>query len=116
MGNYNIRATLGKHTAEKTVNVKPYVLPKFKTTVTADKQFYMPKEVVKAELQSDYFFGKPVAKAKVKVTASTFDVAFKDFATWEGTTNERGHTKFEVKLPNYFVGQPLAKGNALVRL
>ncbi|MBI1915406.1 MAG: hypothetical protein HYS12_11820 [Planctomycetes bacterium] len=115
-GDYRVRAILDKTQADKTVTVKPYVLPKFKGEVTADKKFYLPKEVVKADLQTDYFFGKPVAKAKVKVTASTFDVAFKDFATWEGTTDERGHAKFEVKLPNYFVGQPLVKGNALVRL
>ncbi len=115
-GDYRVRAILDKTQADKTVTVKPYVLPKFKGEVTADKKFYLPKEVIKADLQTDYFFGKPVAKAKVKVTASTFDVAFKDFTTWEGTTNERGHAKFEIKLPNYFVGQPLAKGNALVRL
>ena len=41
---------------------------------------------------------------------------FKEFQTWEGTTDENGHAKFEIKLPDYFVGQPLQKGNALVRL
>src|SRR5262249_8871799 len=115
-GDYRVRAILAQTQADKTVTVKQYVLPKFKGDVTADKKFYLPKEVVKPELQSDYVFGKPVARAKVKVTASTFDVAFKDFATWEGKTDEGGHAKFEIKLPDYFVGQPLAKGNALVRL
>ena len=33
--------------AEKTVEVKRYVLPKFKTAVTTDKKFYLPKETVK---------------------------------------------------------------------
>ncbi len=115
-GDYRIRAVLGDQQAEKTVTVKPYVLPKFKSDVKADKSYYLPKETVKVELQSDYFFGKPVAGAKVTVKASTFDVAFKDFQTWEGKTDEQGHAKFDVKLPDYFVGQPLAGGNALVRL
>jgi 5-hydroxyisourate hydrolase-like protein (transthyretin family) len=115
-GDYRVRAVLGDQQAEKTVTVKPYVLPKFKAEVKADKSYYLPKETVKAELQSDYFFGKPVAGAKVTVKASTFDVAFKDFQTWEGKTDGQGHAKFEVKLPDYFVGQPLAGGNALVRL
>jgi hypothetical protein len=115
-GDYRVRAILGEHTADKTVGVRPYVLPKFKTQLTADKKYYLPKETIHADLQTDYFFGKPVAKGKVKVTASTFDVAFKDFQTWEGTTDEQGHVKFEIKLPDYFVGQPLQKGNALVRL
>jgi hypothetical protein len=115
-GDYQIRAIMGPQQAQKTVTVKPYVLPKFKVNVSADKSFYLPKETVKAELQTDYFFGKPVAHAKVKVTASTFDVAFKAFQTWEGKTDAAGHAKFEIKLPDYFVGQPLQKGDALVKL
>ncbi len=115
-GDYRVRAILGEHQADKTVQVKPYVLPKFKSEVKADKKFYLPKETIKADLQVDYFFGKPVAGGKVKVAASTFDVAFKDFQTWEGTTDPQGHVSFEIKLPDYFVGQPLQKGNALVKL
>src|SRR6266545_2888908 len=116
MGNYNLRAILGDQRAEKTVSVKRYVLPKFKANVTSDKSFYLPKETIKAELQSDYFFGKPVANAKLEVTAETFDVAFRKFQTWNGKTDANGHAKFEIQLPDYFVGQPLAKGNALVKL
>ncbi len=115
-GDYHIRAVLADHTADKTVSVRPYVLPKFKADVTADKRFYLPKETIKADLQSDYFFGKPVAGAKVKITASTFDVAFKDFQTIDVKTDAAGHAKFEVQLPAYFVGQPLQKGDALVKL
>src|SRR5262249_15406979 len=44
------------------------------------------------------------------------DVQFRQFATWEGQTDANGHAKFEIKLPDYFVGQPLQKGNALVKL
>ncbi len=115
-GDYHVRALLGDHTADKTVTVKPYVLPKFKSELKADKRYYLPKETIHADLQVDYFFGKPVAGGKVKVTASTFDVAFKDFQTWEGKTDAHGHVKFDIKLPDYFVGQPLSKGNALVKL
>jgi hypothetical protein len=116
MGDYHLRAVLGDTRAEKTVQVKRYVLPKFKTEVTADKRFYLPKETVKLELQSDYFFGKPVAGAKVEIQASTFDVAFNKFHTWKGETDANGHTTLEIKLPDYFVGQPLQKGDALVKL
>jgi 5-hydroxyisourate hydrolase-like protein (transthyretin family) len=115
-GDYHVRALLGEHQADKTVTVKPYVLPKFKRELKADKRFYLPKETIHADLQVDYFFGKPVSGGKVKVTASTFDVAFKDFQTWEGKTDAQGHVKFDIKLPDYFVGQPLTKGNALVKL
>src|SRR5262249_21356057 len=36
--------------------------------------------------------------------------------TWEGNTDAQGHASFEIKLPDYFVGQPLAKGDAIVKL
>jgi hypothetical protein len=67
-------------------------------------------------LQVDYFFGKPVAEGKVTIDASTFDVAFKKFTSFVGTTDKAGHVKFEIKLPDYFVGQPLTSGNAIVKL
>jgi hypothetical protein len=116
MGHYHLRAQVGELRAEKTVEVKRYVLPKLKSTLTTDKTFYLPKETIKAELQSDYFFGKPVANGKIEVVASTFDVAFREFHKWTGTTDAAGHAKFDIKLPDYFVGQPLQKGNALVKL
>jgi 5-hydroxyisourate hydrolase-like protein (transthyretin family) len=115
-GDYHVRALLGDHTADRTVTVKPYVLPKFKSELNADKRYYLAKETIHADLHVDYFFGKPVAGGKVKVTASTFDVAFKDFHTWEGKTDAQGYVAFDIKLPDYFVGQPLTKGNALVKL
>jgi 5-hydroxyisourate hydrolase-like protein (transthyretin family) len=116
MGSYQVRAQIGDQQAHKTVEVKKYVLPKFKVDVTADKKFYLPKETVTVDLRSDYFFGKPVANGKVKVTASTFDVQFKDFQTVDTKTDANGHAKVEIKLPDYFVGQPLQKGDALVKL
>jgi hypothetical protein len=116
MGSYQVRAQVGDQQAHKTVEVKKYVLPKFKADVTADKKFYLPKETIAVDLQTDYFFGKPVVGGKVKVTASTFDVQFKDFQTVDTKTDANGHAKVEIKLPDYFVGQPLQKGDALVKL
>jgi hypothetical protein len=116
MGDYHVRAILGEYQADKSVAIQRYVLPKFKSALKTDKTYYLPKETIHAELQSDYFFGKPVAESKVVVTASTFDVRFTDFQTWEGKTDANGHAKFEIKLPDSFVGQPLQKGNALVKL
>jgi hypothetical protein len=116
LGDWRVRALLGQHQAEKTVGVKRYVLPRFKTQLKTEKTFYLPKETIKGELQVDYFFGKPVAGGTVEIKASTFDVAFKQFATVTSKTDKNGHVKFEVKLPDYFVGLPLTKGNAVVRL
>jgi hypothetical protein len=106
-GDYHIQAILGDKTADKTVTVKPYVLPKFKNGLETDKKYYQPKETIHAKLQTDYFFGKPVSGGKVKVMASTFDVAFRDFQTWQGKTDAQGHVSFDVKLPDY-VRRPAA--------
>src|SRR5262249_38211176 len=78
--------------------------------------FYLPKETIRGSLQADYFFGKPISRGQVEIKASTFDVQFRDFQTWKGTTDANGHVKFEIQLPNYFVGQPLQKGDAIVKL
>ena len=120
LGNYQIevvpeRANLAAP-AQKTVVVKKYVLPKFKVGVETAREYYLPKELIKGSVQADYFFGKPVAGGKVEVKASTFDVAFKEFATLRGKTDKTGRWEFELRLPDYFVGQPLQKGDAVVKL
>ncbi len=116
MGDYKITATLAGSKAEKSVVVKKYVLPKFKIEIKTDKKFYMPKETVKCTVQADYFFGKPVAGGEIIVKASTFDVAFRDFANAKAKTDEKGAGTFEIQLPDYFVGSPLDKGNAFAAL
>jgi hypothetical protein len=120
LGNYQIETVCERkdaaEPAQKTVVVKKYVLPKFKVEVSTDRDYYLPKETIKGKIQSDYFFGKPVAGGEVEVKASTFDVAFKEFATLRGRTDKDGKWEFELKLPDYFVGQPLQKGDAVVKL
>ncbi len=120
LGSYQIEAApLNKDLAapaQKTVVVKKYVLPKFKVSVDTDRSFYLPRQVLKGTVRSDYFFGKPVSGGKVVVKASTFDVAFKTFATLKGRTGKDGSFKFSLKLPAHFVGQPLHKGDARVKL
>ena len=96
MGEYKLRAILGSTVARKSVTVKRYVLPKFKIDVATEKRFFLPGETVKGGIQSDYFFGKPVAGGKVTIRAATFDVAFKEFQTISGKTDGKGHFGFEL--------------------
>ncbi len=115
-GAYRIRAlTLGKK-SEKVVRVEPYVLPRFKLALKGDKSFYLPKETIKGTLRADYVFGKPLAGAKVKISASTSDVAERAFQSWEGKTDKAGLATFEIAIPDYLVGLPVMKGDAVVRL
>jgi alpha-2-macroglobulin-like protein len=112
MGSYKIRAVAAGMREEKTVTVQRYVLPKFKVNFKSDKSFYQPGEVVKGDIQVDYFFGKPVSGGKVQIKCSKFDVAYVDFESIEGKTDDKGHYTFEAHLPKDFVGQPLEAGKA----
>lgn len=116
LGGYIVRAILGEDQSEKQVVVDRYVLPKFKIEATTDRDFYLPGDTLKGEIQSDYFFGKPVAGGTVKITASTFAVNFEKFAELEGTLDENGHWSFTLPLPAHFVGTELEQGQASVRL
>jgi hypothetical protein len=102
-------------TAERTFSVQRYVLPKFKVEAKLDRAWYQPKQTVKGTVNARYFFGKPVSGGQVTVKLSAFDYAFHQFAVVKGKTNAEGLYEFEAQLPDYFVGQPLEQGNALVR-
>jgi hypothetical protein len=97
-GDYTLRAAIANEAAVRTVSVRPYALPKFKAEVVTDRKFYRPGEVLRGDLQADYFFGKPVAGAKVRVAAQ-WEESGERFFTWEGTADTFGHARWEVRVP-----------------
>ncbi|MBI4672071.1 MAG: hypothetical protein HY741_10455 [Chloroflexi bacterium] len=112
-GAYKITATLNDDVkSEKTVTVKPYVLPKFKLAVETAKKFYLPGERVRGTVRADYFFGKPVDNARVKLAAATYDVTRNEFIALDGRTNAEGVYEFAFELPNYFAGRGLDQDRA----
>ncbi|MBF0595555.1 MAG: zf-HC2 domain-containing protein [Candidatus Omnitrophica bacterium] len=112
MGEYTIRAVAPDYSAEKKVEVKRYVLPKFKVSFSTDKTYYLPDQKLKGTVQANYFFGKVTSNAKVKIEMRTFDVNMQLLGAVNGTTNAEGVFEFEYALPQYFVGLPLEKGAA----
>jgi len=103
-GNYKLTATLGDTSSEKTVVVKPYVLPKFKVTATTDETFYRPGDRVSGQVQAAYFFGKPVADGEVQLSGWVYDVERQQVLDLTGQTSPDGKFSFEFDLPDYFVG------------
>jgi hypothetical protein len=122
-GAYHVRALMGdvnspSNTAEIALNVERYVLPKFKVAVEftekdgKPKRDYRPGDHVTGTVRANYFFGKPVDRAGITVTASAMDVEVSQAASETGKTDADGVYHFDLKLPNYFAGGPLSGGAA----
>ncbi len=114
LGRYTMRAKVGDLAAEKTVEVKKYSLPKFKTELTTDKKYYKPGDEARVALTSNYIFGKPVSNAKLTLGLYTYDVEFKKIQETIGKTDYNGNYDTTISLPDYFVGLPIEKGNSFV--
>ena len=111
-GNYKLSVSIGDTRSEKTVEVRPYVLPKFGVNVSTDRSFYLPGQRVEGVVQADYFFGKPVAQGEVQVVGSVWDVERTVVVDISGQTNENGTYEFGFDLPEHFAGSGLESGQA----
>jgi len=115
-GNYKLSVSIGgtdestRIYAEKTVEVRPYVLPKFSVELSTDRSFYLPGERVEGVVQADYFFGKPVAEGSVQLVGSVWDVERTVVVDLLGQTDENGAYEFGFDLPEYFAGSGLESG------
>jgi uncharacterized protein YfaS (alpha-2-macroglobulin family) len=69
-GDYQITAQIGPNTSTRTVEVKPYTLPRFEITFQPDQTFYLPGETATGVIEARYFFGKPVAGGQVTCAAA----------------------------------------------
>jgi uncharacterized protein YfaS (alpha-2-macroglobulin family) len=125
LGTYHVRALLGASdspasTAELSVNVQRYVLPKFKVAIDfaekdhKPKRDYRPGEHVTGTVRANYFFGKPVEGADIRVKASSMDVSVFEASDVSGKADKDGTYHFDLKLPDYFAGRPLNQGSARV--
>ena len=73
-GDYVITAEMGPVTSSRTVEVKPYTLPRFKINFASDRSYYLPGQQVTGTIDAQYFFGKPVAGGEVRITGFATDV------------------------------------------
>ena len=84
LGAYTVLVTVGDTTAEKTITVDRYALPKYNIAVDTDKAFYAPGETLSGTVDVQYFFGQPVSGGEVTITAQQYDVSFNTFTTVAG--------------------------------
>ncbi len=111
-GDYKLSVSIGDTTSEKTVQVRPYVLPRFAVQVSTDRTFYLPGQRVQGTVQADYFFGQPVADGQVQLSGSVWDVTRTVVVDLRGETNFNGTWAFAFDLPAYFAGSGLESGQA----
>jgi uncharacterized protein YfaS (alpha-2-macroglobulin family) len=125
LGAYHVRARIGDpeashNTAEITVNVQRYVLPKFRVAVEFDEKGgkprddYRPGDHVTGTVRANYFFGKAVNDAKVILKASAMDVELFEAATAEGRTDGSGAYRFDLTLPRFLAGRDASHGSVPV--
>ncbi|MCP4548029.1 MAG: hypothetical protein GY835_16310 [bacterium] len=109
-GNYRLSVAIGDTVSERTVEVRPYALPKFGVNVSTERSFYLPGQRVEGVVQADYFFGKPVAEGQVQIVGSVWDVERVVIVDLLGQTDENGTYEFGFDLPEYFAGSGLDAG------
>src|SRR5690606_7343545 len=89
----------------RSVEVKPYTLPRFKIEFHSDKDFYLPGETATGLIDAQYFFGKPVAGGEVSLRGYVNDIERMQVFEVNGTTDENGQFPYTFTVPDYFVGQ-----------
>lgn len=102
-GQYTIASKVGNSESKLIVEVKKYVLPRFKIEVALDKSWYQPGDKVAGTVEAAYFFGKPVAHGQVKVVARGQDSGdmIQEIAV---ETDAVGKAKFALQLPRTMPG------------
>lgn len=101
--------------SKQTVEIKRYVLPKFKVGVTVNRPYYTPREKATVTFQADYFFGKPVAEGQLayEITSLTGQrIAQKESVRLDA----KGTHRLELTLPANLPGRPNDSGDARVMI
>ena len=111
-GAYQIQSKVGDTSSQMTVEVKKYVLPKFKINVDLDRPYYEPGQKVRGTISARYFFGKPVRDGEIEIDVASAVFAANSFAHLTARTDASGIAKFEFVLPDTLAGRPQDSGDS----
>jgi uncharacterized protein YfaS (alpha-2-macroglobulin family) len=114
-GNYTLACRVGDTESKLSLDIRRYTLPKFKIDVRPDRPYYAPGETARLTVQSDYFFGKPVADAAVAVEVKTLDAGERTVQKLTGQTDQDGSAKLQFTVPAALVGRETDGGDARLR-
>ncbi|MBS2026748.1 MAG: hypothetical protein JST54_02490 [Deltaproteobacteria bacterium] len=116
LGGYKVAAELGDTRSESDVQVARYSLPKFELKVELDQPWNRPGQPATGHVRAKYFFGKPVAHAKVNLEAGVFVDRFIPVAHQDLELDGDGLASFKLDLPPSLPGSALAEGNAVLQI
>lgn len=115
-GTYSLKAQIGTTESSTNIEVRKYVLPKFKIDVTFDKPYYRPGDSVHGEVKGTYFFGQPVADGTLTMEVRSEDPGRPVLDKRTVKTDPNGTLKFDFVLPNRAAGRPQDQGDARLTL
>jgi hypothetical protein len=105
-GDYTITAQMGPTSSTRSVEVKPYTLPRFEVTFHPDQTFYLPGETATGAVEAHYFFGKPVAGGQVTIRGTVDDgTGAVTVVELTGQTDAEGRYTYTFDVPESFVGR-----------
>jgi len=116
LGRYRIQVLSGITKTERTVEVKRYVLPKFRVSLSTDQPWYRPGQTVSGTISAQYFFGKPIRQGTVVVRAETMQEKPVSIGMVTTETDAQGQSSFHLTLPGHFTGMPQKGGQAFLDL
>ena len=114
-GPYTIACRVGDTDSRLTVDVKKYVLPKFKIDLAGLASYYQPGQTVQGTLNAKYFFGGPVANGRVEIVVRHAGVAG-EIQRLKLATDENGVVPVRLELPKQLPGREQDGGDARVFL
>lgn len=95
-GTYRVTATFGETTVTRSVDVRPFRLPRFTVAVELSGDEVRPGDTVKGRVEARYTYGEPVAAADVRVSAGAPGLALNGAA---GVTSDAGLFDFAIDVP-----------------
>jgi hypothetical protein len=110
-GAYTVACKVGDTESRLAVEVKKYVLPKFKIETRFDRPYYQPGQEVRLTVRADYFFGKPVAGGDVQVEVHSPGLGDKP-ETRKARTDDKGEAILTYAIPAKLVGREQDSGDA----
>ncbi len=113
-GPYVVACKVGDTESKLAVEVRRYVLPRFKLDVKPDRPYYAPGQTAQLTVQADYFFGKPVVGGTIAVKVRTRAAGERDLATLQGKTDDSGQARLQYQLPLDLVGGEPDGGDARI--